>query len=137
MTTMQRWEIDAIGREHLRLRDVPVPVPGPGEVLVRVAAVGLNYRDKMVIESGRGLPLRFPFTPGSDLAGEIVELGEGALRFATGDSVISTATPDWIDGLRPGTARTPAYKTLGGYYAGIWPNTSPSLRLGSCARPLP
>lgn len=72
MMTMKRWEIDAIRREHLKLRNVPVPVPGPREVLVRVAAVGLNYRDKMVIESGRGLPLRFPFTPGSDLAGEVV-----------------------------------------------------------------
>ncbi|MBO1081636.1 NAD(P)-dependent alcohol dehydrogenase [Roseomonas sp. 573] len=119
MTTMRRWEIDAIGREHLRLRDVPVPVPGPCEVLVRVAAVGLNYRDKMVIETGRGLPLRFPFTPSSDLAGEIVGLGEGASRFAMQDRVISTATPDWIDGLRPGTARTPAYRTLGGYYPGV------------------
>jgi len=119
MTTMRRWEIDAIGREHLRLREVPVPVPGPREVLVRVTAVGLNYRDKMVIASGRGLPLRFPFTPGSDLAGEIVKLGEEASRFVRGDRVISTATPDWIDGLRPGTARTPAYRTLGGYYPGV------------------
>jgi NADPH:quinone reductase-like Zn-dependent oxidoreductase len=119
MTTMRRWEIDAIGREHLRLRDVPLPSPRLGEVLVRAEAVGLNYRDKMVIESGRGLPLRFPFTPASDLAGEIVELGEGASRFAIGDRVISTATPDWIDELRPGTARTPAYKTLGGYYPGV------------------
>jgi NADPH:quinone reductase-like Zn-dependent oxidoreductase len=119
VTTMRRWEIDAIGREHLTLRDVPVPVPGPREVLVRVAAVGLNYRDKMVVESGRGLPLRFPFTPCSDLAGEIVALGEGTTRFAIQDRVISTATPDWIDGLRPGTARTPAYRTLGGYYPGV------------------
>ena len=119
MTTMRRWEMDAIGREHLRLRDVPVPVPGPREVLVCVAAVGLNYRDKMVIESGRGLPLRFPFTPGSDLAGKIAALGEGASRFAVRDRVISTATPDWIDGLRPGTARTPGYRTLGGYFPGV------------------
>ena len=119
MTTMRRWDLDAIGREHLTLRDVAIPVPGPGEVLVRLAAVGLNYRDKMVIESGRGLPLRFPFTPGSDLAGEIVELGDGASLFAERDRVISTVTPDWIDGLRPGTARTSAYRTLGGYYPGV------------------
>ena len=119
MTTMQRWELDAIGRDHLTLRDVRMPMPGPQEVLVRVKAVGLNYRDKMVIESGRGLPLRFPFTPGSDLVGEIATLGEGATRFAIRDRVISTATPDWIDGLRPGTARTPAYRTLGGFYPGV------------------
>ena len=68
---MQRWEMDGIGRDGLRLRDVEVPHPQSGEVLVEVAAVSLNYRDKMVIETGRGLPLRFPFTPGSDLAGTV------------------------------------------------------------------
>jgi NADPH:quinone reductase-like Zn-dependent oxidoreductase len=73
----------------------------------------------MVVESGRGLPLRFPFTPGSDLAGVVVARGAGATRFAIGDRVLSTPTPDWIDGLRPGTARTPAYRTLGGFYPGV------------------
>ncbi|MBB4005376.1 zinc-dependent alcohol dehydrogenase family protein [Aurantimonas endophytica] len=119
MTNMRRWEIDAIGLDHLQLRDRPMPTPGKGEILVRAAAVALNYRDKMVVESGRGLPLRFPFTPGSDLAGEVVALGEGTSRFAVGEWVVSTPTPDWIDGLRPGTARTPAYQTLGGYYPGV------------------
>ncbi|CAO3438894.1 zinc-dependent alcohol dehydrogenase family protein [Azospirillum endophyticum] len=116
---MRRWEIDAIGRERLELRSVPILSPGPREVLVKVAAVALNHRDKMVIESGRGLPLEFPFTPGSDLAGEIVALGQGVTRFVEGDRVISTFTPDWIDGLRPGDARTPAYRTLGGHYPGV------------------
>ncbi|CDO08913.1 alcohol dehydrogenase [Mycolicibacterium cosmeticum] len=69
---MLRWELDGIGRENLALRDVAVPEPSFGQVLVEVAAVSLNYRDKMVIESGRGLPLKFPFTPGSDLAGTVV-----------------------------------------------------------------
>ncbi|MDN3627508.1 zinc-dependent alcohol dehydrogenase family protein [Methylobacterium isbiliense] len=119
MDTMRRWELDAVGHEHLHLRDVPVPTPGAGEILVRVDAVALNYRDKMVVESGRGLPLRFPFTPGSDLAGVVVARGAGATRFAIGDRVLSTPTPDWIDGLRPGTARTPAYRTLGGFYPGV------------------
>ncbi|MDF3811697.1 MULTISPECIES: NAD(P)-dependent alcohol dehydrogenase [Rhodopseudomonas] len=116
---MKRWEIDAIGRQHLRLNDVEVPRPGPKEVLIKVTAVALNYRDRMVVETGRGLPLQFPFTPGSDLAGEVVALGEGAARFRLGSNVISTATPDWMDGLRAGTARTPAYQTLGGFYPGV------------------
>ncbi|WP_372394730.1 NAD(P)-dependent alcohol dehydrogenase [Azospirillum sp. HJ39] len=119
MTTMKRWEIDAIGKQSLRLNDVGIPRPGLREVLVRVNAVALNYRDKMVVETGRGLPLTFPFTPGSDLAGEVVALGEGASRFGLGMKVISTPTPDWIDGLRAGTARTPAYQTLGGFYPGV------------------
>ncbi|SDB33024.1 NAD(P)-dependent alcohol dehydrogenase [Pseudomonas sp. NFACC13-1] len=116
--TMQRWEIDAIG-ERLTMRTVPVPVPQAGEVLVKVRAVALNYRDKMVVESGRGLSLGFPFTPCSDLSGEVIALGPGATRFSTGARVISVFTPDWIDGLRPGNARTPAYRTLGGYYPGV------------------
>ncbi|HEY0207537.1 NAD(P)-dependent alcohol dehydrogenase [Acerihabitans sp.] len=117
--TMRRWEMDAIGRDRLELREAPVPTPGRGEVLVKVAAVSLNYRDKMVTESGRGLPLAFPFTPGSDLAGTVVALGGDASRFGVGDRVISTFVPGWIDGVRRGDARTPSYRTLGGYYPGV------------------
>jgi NADPH:quinone reductase-like Zn-dependent oxidoreductase len=117
--TMRRWEIDAIGRDRLALREAPMPVPGAHQVLVKVAAVALNHRDKMVIETGRGLPLAFPFTPGSDLCGEVTALGPGASRFDLGARVISTFMPDWIDGQRPGDARTPAYRTLGGYYPGV------------------
>jgi NADPH:quinone reductase-like Zn-dependent oxidoreductase len=119
MRTMRRWEMDGIGRDRLALRERPIPVPGRHEVLVAVGAVALNHRDKMVIESGRGLPLSFPFTPGSDLAGRIVATGEDAERFAIGDRVISCFTPEWIDGLRAGTARTPGYRTLGGFFAGV------------------
>lgn len=61
---MRRWQMDGIGRDALSLREVAVPEPGPDEVLIKVAAVSLNHRDKMVIETGRGLPLKFPFTPG-------------------------------------------------------------------------
>lgn len=116
---MKRWEMDAIGRELLELREVPIPRPAAGEVLVRVAAVALNHRDKMVVENGRDLPLTFPFTPGSDMAGTVVALGDDAIRFDEGDRVISTFTPDWVDGRRPGNARTPAYRTLGGFYPGV------------------
>lgn len=116
---MQRWEMDGIGRDHLTLRERPIPTPGRQEVLVKVGAVSLNHRDKMVIDSGRGLTLDFPFTPGSDLAGRIVAMGDDAERFAVGDRVISCFTPEWIDGARAGTARTPAYRTLGGYFAGV------------------
>jgi NADPH:quinone reductase-like Zn-dependent oxidoreductase len=66
-------------------------------VLVAVGAMALNHRDKMVIESGRRLPLSFPFTPGSNLAGRIAATGEDAERFAIGDRVTSCFTPDWAD----------------------------------------
>lgn len=116
---MRRWEMDAIGRDELALREVPIPTPGSRDVLVRVAAVALNHRDKMVVENGRNLALAFPFTPGSDLAGTVVGAGPDVVRFREGDRVISTFTPDWVDGRRPGDARTPPYRTLGGYYPGV------------------
>jgi NADPH:quinone reductase-like Zn-dependent oxidoreductase len=62
------------------LRDVSIPEPGPGEVLVHVAAVSLNYRDKLVIESGRSLTIAFPFTPASNMAETIVALGSEVTR---------------------------------------------------------
>ena len=65
--TMQRWSMDALGRDNLKLIQAPVPQPGPGEVCVRVNAVALNYRDKMVIEGTMPIALSFPFTPASDL----------------------------------------------------------------------
>ena len=117
--TMKSWRMSAIGREHLALDDVPIPQAGHGEVLVRVHAVSLNYRDKLVIEAGMGLPLEFPFTPGSDLAGEVVGVGPGADRFKAGDRVISTFTPGWIDGKPAGDARVPPYRTLGGAFPGV------------------
>jgi len=116
---MKRWEMDGIGRDRLKLAQTPLPSPGPGEALVKVAAVSLNYRDKLMIETGMGLKLAFPFTPASDLAGEVVALGARASRFAVGDRVISTFAPGWIDGRAAGDARTPPYKTLGGFYPGV------------------
>ncbi|ACL58365.1 zinc-dependent alcohol dehydrogenase family protein [Methylobacterium nodulans] len=116
---MKRWEMTAVGREQLRLVDVPVPEPRAGEVLVRVAAVSLNYRDKLVIENGMGLALDHPFTPASDLAGTVMALGEGVSRFKMGDRVISTFSPDWVEGRPPGSARTPPFRTLGGAYPGV------------------
>ncbi|ALN72587.1 NAD(P)-dependent alcohol dehydrogenase [Aureimonas sp. AU20] len=116
---MQRWEMDGIGPERLVLKEAPRPEAGPGEVLVKVAAVSLNYRDKLVVESGMGLSLAFPFTPGSDLAGTVQAVGQGATRFAAGDRVISTFAPGWIDAAPLGNARVPPYRTLGGVYPGV------------------
>lgn len=116
---MRRWHLHALGREHLALDETPIPTPAAGEVLVEVHAVALNHRDRLVIEDGRGLALRFPFTPGSDLAGTVVECGEGARRFTAGERVISVFAPTWLDGVRDGTAREPSYRTLGGHYPGV------------------
>ena len=78
--TMQRWSMDALGRDNLKLIQAPVPQPGPGEVRVRVNAVALNYRDKMVIEGTMPIALSFPFTPASDMAGGVGKKGGGGTR---------------------------------------------------------
>ncbi|EMD2745778.1 TPA: NAD(P)-dependent alcohol dehydrogenase [Enterobacter ludwigii] len=116
---MQRWSMDALGRGNLRLTQAPVPQPGPGEVRVRVNAVALNYRDKMVIEGNMPIALTFPFTPASDMAGVVDSTGEGVTRFKPGARVISTFSPEWVDGKPKGDARNLPYQTLGGYFQGM------------------
>ncbi|HCR1075782.1 TPA: NAD(P)-dependent alcohol dehydrogenase [Enterobacter cloacae] len=117
--TMQRWSMNALGRENLKLTQEPVPKPGPGELRVRVNAVALNYRDKMVIEGMMPIPLSFPFTPASDMAGVVDSIGEGVTRFQPGARVISTFFPEWIDGRPQADARHLPYKTSGGYFPGM------------------
>lgn len=117
--TMRRWSMPAVGRTNLKLETAAIPEPGPGEVRVKVSAASLNYRDKLVIETGMGLSLPTPFVPASDMAGVVDAVGSGVTRFRPGDRVTSMFKPDWIDGRDNGTARTPAYKTLGGAYQGV------------------
>ncbi|PTQ12715.1 alcohol dehydrogenase [Sphingomonas oleivorans] len=98
---MKRWQISAAGRQTLELADVPVPVAGPGEVLVRVKAVSLNYRDRLFLENQGYAQFALPFTPASDLAGEVQGVGPGVTRFKAGDRVINNFTAGWIDGPPP------------------------------------
>ncbi|ASS56089.1 zinc-dependent alcohol dehydrogenase family protein [Rhizobium leguminosarum] len=120
MQTTRQWQIDTIGPE----RQVTIgerrlePISG-NKVLVRTEAVSLNFRDRLVLESGMGLPLQFPFVPASDMAGVVEAVGPEVSRFKPGDRVISTFSPDWIDGRGLGDARTPPYKTRGGFYPGV------------------
>ena len=116
---MMRWEMTGYGREALRLAEAERPHPGPGEVLVKVDAVSLNYRDTLIIENGMGMPLAFPLVPGSDLAGTVAGLGAGVTRFREGDRVLSTFFPGWIDGRAPGNAKMLDGRALGGAYPGV------------------
>lgn len=99
---MRAWEIGPRnagerGIGGLRLTERPAPVAGPGEVLVRVIAAGLNYRDLMVLRGhyGSGLPeARIPL---SDGMGEVIALGEGVSGLAPGDRVIAPHFLTWLD----------------------------------------
>lgn len=96
--TMNRWEIPALGLDKLLLVSVPIPVLKAGEVLVKVEAVSLNYRDGEVAENGMGVVLKFPFTPASDMAGTVVAVAEDVTRFVVGDRVVSSFIAGWVDG---------------------------------------
>jgi len=95
---MNRWEISSFGLDNLELAATPRPVPKAGEILVKIEAVSLNYRDTQVVENGMTAALAFPFTPASDMAGTVVAVGEGVTRFSVGERVISTYITNWIDG---------------------------------------
>ncbi|MFD2264792.1 NAD(P)-dependent alcohol dehydrogenase [Lacibacterium aquatile] len=111
---MKQWQFGPEGRASLALAEVPVPQPGPGEALVRVKAVSLNYRDKLILDDVGYVPLGGTKVLGSDMAGEVVGLGEGAGRVALGDRVIANFGGDWIDG--PSPRMVP---TLGGALKGV------------------
>lgn len=116
---MRRWTMDAIGRDRLRFDTAPVPTPGAGELLVRVRAVSLNYRDKLVIDGAMQPSITFPFTPVSDAAGVVEAVGAGAVRFKPGDRVITRFIPGWIDGRPSAAAAGSPAPTLGGALPGV------------------
>jgi NADPH2:quinone reductase len=76
------------GPEVLEYVEIPAPKPAAGQVLVKIAASGVNFIDTYLRE-GR-YPAALPFIPGQEAAGTIVELGEGVSGFAVGDHVAWT-----------------------------------------------
>ncbi len=75
------------GPEALLLRDVPVPEPGPGEVLIRVAAAGVNRPDILQRQGHYPLPPGAPPGPGLEVAGTVAALGPAVERWRVGDVV--------------------------------------------------
>jgi NADPH:quinone reductase-like Zn-dependent oxidoreductase len=86
------------GRAPWKLTSLPDPTPHAGEVLVRVRAASLNYRDLMVARGLYGGTPRVDLVPLSDGAGEIVALGQGAKRFRVGQRVVGAYYPTWLAG---------------------------------------
>lgn len=71
------------GPDVLRLEDVPTPAPGPGEILIRHAAIGVNFIDTYY-RSGL-YPLPLPSGLGQEGAGDVTAVGDGVTRFQVGD----------------------------------------------------
>ena len=89
------------GLERLRRAERPDPRPGPGQVLVRVRAASLNYRDQPILAGVYRNAAPRPIIPLSDGAGEVAEVGPGVSRFRPGDRVVATFFQVWIEGRPP------------------------------------
>ncbi|MDB5285825.1 MAG: alcohol dehydrogenase [Mucilaginibacter sp.] len=98
---MKAWELQGFGIQHLKQVVRELPIPGPRQILVKVSAVALNYRDKAIME-GFYLPdiMKMPIIPVSDTAGVVVQAGNEITKFKLGDRVISHLYPTWVSGLR-------------------------------------
>jgi NADPH:quinone reductase-like Zn-dependent oxidoreductase len=95
---MQAWRLGKFGIENLKRVRLPDPVPQYGQVLVRVHAVSLNYRDLMVVQGRYNPKMHLPRIPCSDGAGEVVAVGEGVTRVQPGERVAGIFMQNWIDG---------------------------------------
>ena len=90
---------DDWGMEHLKLGSRPDLKAGPGQVLLRMKAASLNYRDLVVPTRGYGSHTgNLPLIPISDGVGEVVETGAGVTRVKAGDRVCPLFAQAWISG---------------------------------------
>ncbi|PSR81485.1 putative zinc-binding alcohol dehydrogenase domain-containing protein cipB [Coniella lustricola] len=85
--------LSAAQANPLGVGSVDYPTVGDGEIIVKVAVAAINPMDWYVQLMGANLfPwLKYPYTPGSDVAGEVVEVGPGVTRFKKGDRIVSLA----------------------------------------------
>ena len=114
---MKAYELQATGSlDGLKLVDRPEPKPAHGQIVVRVRAASLNYRDLIVMQGAYGR-VSLPLVPLSDGAGEVVAVGDGVTRWQPGDRVAGTFFPEWLAG--PVTAESTKTALGGGSTTGM------------------
>jgi len=95
---MKAYEIQKFGLDGLVMVDRPVPEPGPNQVLIKMRAWSLNYRDLLAV-SGRYNPgMKLPQIPLSDGVGEVVSVGPEVKSMKVGDRVANTFVERWVSG---------------------------------------
>lgn len=95
---MRAFEIKEFGIENLSPAELDEPTPAAGEVLVRIRAVSLNYRDVMVVSGTYNPRMKLPAIPLSDAAGEVVAVGDGVSKWQVGDRVMPIFAQRWFEG---------------------------------------
>ena len=114
---MRAYEItSAEGIDALSLGERSQPEPGPGQVLLRLRASSINYRDLLNILDPPARGIAYPRVPNSDGAGEVVEIGPGVTRFAAGDRVAGCFFQRWPAG---GITAEAMASALGGALDGL------------------
>lgn len=89
---------EKVGLDSLKIAHRPDPVPGPGQVVLKMKAFSVNYRDLLVVNGvGRWKP-SLPRIPLSDGVGIVVSTGAGVSRVKVGDRVAPIFYPKWLDG---------------------------------------
>jgi NADPH:quinone reductase-like Zn-dependent oxidoreductase len=89
---------DAISLESLRLVERPDPQPGSHDIVIRMRAAALNFRDIAMIRGKYHIGVSPPLVPLSDGAGEVIRIGDSVTRFQVGDLACPTYLPDWHGG---------------------------------------
>jgi NADPH:quinone reductase-like Zn-dependent oxidoreductase len=96
---MQAVQIEEYGGpDVLNLRRLPIPTPIQGEVVVKVMAAGVGPWDGWIRAGKSVLPQPLPLTPGSDIAGVVVEVGPGVKELAVGDEIFGVTNRRFTDG---------------------------------------
>src|SRR3569623_137233 len=95
---MKAYEISEFGIDKLMVTELDMPPPPAGEVLVKLRAASLYFRDVMVVKGAYYPRMKLPAIPLSDAAGEILEVGPGVTKWRVGDQVCSTVIPGWTNG---------------------------------------
>jgi NADPH:quinone reductase-like Zn-dependent oxidoreductase len=88
----------AFGLENLKIVDRPEPTLSPGQVLVRMRAASLNYRDVLMVRGQYNPRQRLPLVPGSDGVGEVVAIAPGVEQVQVGDRVCPIFASGWLSG---------------------------------------